>query len=315
MAEKLIQDSTLTAIANAIRSKTGYTEPITVTDMASQIEAISGGGGGDHTIKFMSEDGSTVLCEKAVMNGDTSGDPVSLGLIDIPTKEATAEFNYGFWGWSLTPGGEADENALVNITSDKTVYASFVGVVRLYTIKYYDEDSVIHKETLAYGATPSYTPEKSGYVFTGWTPSVVEVTGDADYYANWDSSLVLVVDETAFDATTIVDGMGCYREEVAPADYTEALTVGNTYRVIWDGVSYDCVARKVDFTFANPNGSTDSSFANAIGNAGIVTRWMGYKTSYKYSDVTNDPFFMYRNGSSLWICSKTTNHTLKIYKM
>ena len=43
MAEYLIQDSTLTAIADAIRSKTGTMDPIPTTDMASTIEGIASG--------------------------------------------------------------------------------------------------------------------------------------------------------------------------------------------------------------------------------------------------------------------------------
>ena len=46
MANYLIQDSTLTGIANAIRSKTGSSNPILVEDMADEISSISGGGGG-----------------------------------------------------------------------------------------------------------------------------------------------------------------------------------------------------------------------------------------------------------------------------
>ena len=45
MANYLIQDTTLTGIAEAIRSKTGGTDPILVADMAAKIESISGGGG------------------------------------------------------------------------------------------------------------------------------------------------------------------------------------------------------------------------------------------------------------------------------
>lgn len=45
MAEYIIQDSTLTGIADAIRAKTGSTEAIGVADMASQIEGIQAGGG------------------------------------------------------------------------------------------------------------------------------------------------------------------------------------------------------------------------------------------------------------------------------
>ena len=44
MAEYLIQDTTLTAIAEAIRSKTGESDPVAVADMAEKISGIAGGG-------------------------------------------------------------------------------------------------------------------------------------------------------------------------------------------------------------------------------------------------------------------------------
>lgn len=43
MAEYLIQDTTLTSIADAIRNKTGGTDVIDVNDMANQILSIAGG--------------------------------------------------------------------------------------------------------------------------------------------------------------------------------------------------------------------------------------------------------------------------------
>ena len=50
MAEYLIQDTTLTGIADAIREKTGGTDPVAVSDMAAQIEGIQAGGGGDDVL-------------------------------------------------------------------------------------------------------------------------------------------------------------------------------------------------------------------------------------------------------------------------
>ena len=50
MAEYLIQGETLTGIADAIRGKTGGTDPVAVSDMAAQIEGIQAGGGGDDVL-------------------------------------------------------------------------------------------------------------------------------------------------------------------------------------------------------------------------------------------------------------------------
>lgn len=51
MATKTILDSTLTAIANAIRAKTGKSATMTPLEMPDEIESISGGGGSDENFK------------------------------------------------------------------------------------------------------------------------------------------------------------------------------------------------------------------------------------------------------------------------
>ena len=50
MAEYLIQGETLTGIADAIRGKTGGTDPVAVSDMAGKIEGIQAGGGGNDVL-------------------------------------------------------------------------------------------------------------------------------------------------------------------------------------------------------------------------------------------------------------------------
>lgn len=69
MAEYLIQDTTLTGIADAIREKTGGTDPVAVSDMAAQIEGIQAGGGDidaliDGSLAEISSNVKTVLGHK-----------------------------------------------------------------------------------------------------------------------------------------------------------------------------------------------------------------------------------------------------------
>lgn len=59
MSQMLIQQETLVSIADAIRAKTGSTNPIPVTDMAAQIAAITGGGGSGESV-------TTLLAEQTV---------------------------------------------------------------------------------------------------------------------------------------------------------------------------------------------------------------------------------------------------------
>lgn len=185
MVEYLIQESTLRSIAQAIKDKTGSTEPIAVKDMANQIVSITGGGG-DYTVTFMNEDGvEPALFTKQVMEHDDCVNPVTWGLLAKPTKESTAQYNYAFSGWSTTAGGAVSSSALTHITSDRTVYAAFNGTIRSYTISFYDGDSLLTSMLCEYGTVPSYTPSKAGYIFTGWDTEIVPVTGDASYYAQF----------------------------------------------------------------------------------------------------------------------------------
>ena len=100
-----------------------------------------------------------------------------------PEKEGDAQYTYSFKGW--TP-------EIVTVTADATYTAVFEQVVNTYVITFVDEDgNVLDKQTLAYGDMPEYkgeTPEKAEdehytYSFSGWSPELAEVTGDAVYTA------------------------------------------------------------------------------------------------------------------------------------
>ena len=176
-------------ICDAVRAKTGKSELIKSGELASEISGITGGGGGSvegvHTVTFMSEDGSSVLYERLVVDGDDCANVVDRGVLAAPTKASTAQYNYTHSGWSLTKGGSADASALKSVTADRTVYAAFTSAVRYYTITYYDGDTVLKTESLPYGAMPSYEPTKDGYGFDCWNPALETVTADASYTAVW----------------------------------------------------------------------------------------------------------------------------------
>jgi len=67
MSEYRIQDTTLTGIADAIRSKTGSAATILVSEMANEIESIPTGGGGATIDTLWSDsDGATVGTENTM---------------------------------------------------------------------------------------------------------------------------------------------------------------------------------------------------------------------------------------------------------
>ena len=103
---------------------------------------------------------------------------------ETPTKEKTAQYTYTFIGW--TPG-------IAEVTKDMTYTATYDKTVNTYTVTWIDYTSEVLEKDLEvpYGTMPSYdsaTPKRSAtskykYEFIGWTPEIVEVTGDAIYKA------------------------------------------------------------------------------------------------------------------------------------
>lgn len=64
MAEYLIQDTTLDAIANAINAKTGSSSAMTPAQMVTAIRSISGGGGNTLICDYTAaEDVATIRCD------------------------------------------------------------------------------------------------------------------------------------------------------------------------------------------------------------------------------------------------------------
>lgn len=160
----------------------GYSS-VTVNVVGSATDAIV------WTVTFIGADGS-VLYEKPCISGDDCYDPVITGKIGTPTKESTVQYNYSYRGWSLTNGGSADDSALSAVTEDRTVYAAFAENIRYYTVRFYDGETLMKTESVAYGsqATPPSTEKGDGYMFEGWTPSDLTITGDTDFYGSWKQS-------------------------------------------------------------------------------------------------------------------------------
>ena len=131
-------------------------------------------------IKFVNWNGEELLVLPEVVKGTTPSYTHA-----EPTKEATEEYTYTFSGW--TP-------AVVAVTGDATYKATFTATKNSYTITWQNEDgSLIDQTTVEYGQIPAHAdPVKQNtaeytYTFTGWTPAVVAVTGDATYTATFSS--------------------------------------------------------------------------------------------------------------------------------
>jgi len=265
-------------------------------------------------VTFMN--GDTVLWVRHVADGDNCADVLTKGLIETPTKESTAQYDYTYNGWGASDGGAVDATILQNITADKTVYAIYTATARTYTITYYDSDgtTVLTTQQVAYGSVPDYVPAKEGYIFVEWSPTLAAVTGNASYTASWTDSFVVVPETTITTAEGYYGGYG----KKTIADCAETLIEGETYHVTIDGVTYEEVATMYAKQFAS-SWSTDIWLGNpwvqATSGVGPVSSVrIGSSTGYstRKSDFTQD--FAVRNysSSSLEVQTTATERTLTI---
>ena len=153
-----------------------------------------------YTVTFENWDGS-VLDTQYVNHGGsvTYNGPV-------PTKPADAQYTYTHKGW---------DKSLTNITSDLIITATFDADVNYYTITWKNYDgSTLKTDSFAYGSTPKYTGEtptkpdylNDHYTFSGWSPSVVSVTGDCSYVAQFSSQPIFTYKKDSYGSSIIITG-------------------------------------------------------------------------------------------------------------
>ena len=154
----------------------------------------------EYTIRWRKWDG-TELFTTNVPYGST---PIYLG--STPTEPSTAQYDYAFNGWN-------DE--IAPVTGAATYYAMFTGVLRSYDITWANYDgTVLCVTNVPYGETPAYngaTPTKPAtdttrFTFSGWTQTVVPVTGATTYTAKFDEYVFLINLSTLTAAYTAIDG-------------------------------------------------------------------------------------------------------------
>lgn len=297
----------------------GLDEPVNVAIYKEKAAVVEGA----HTITFMSEDGSAVLGTKPVMNGDTCGDPIALGLFPTPTKESDTGYDYTFYGWALTANGAADSNALVNITEDRTVYVNFAKTVKYYTVNFYDGETLLKTEQVAYNqkATPPNT-DKDGFIFVEWTPNNLYITGDTDFVGTWTQTEILIYDAS-------VSGSNhwspyCYRSAAKTFNY--GIEPNKNYRITLDGVDYECSSYPLSAYYEGGTSNTPVDWYAVIGNVRMITKYSnttGYNMVYGDDVPTVDvPFIVVKElnvgmaiyGNYIYL-KDTKIHTIKIVQI
>ncbi len=136
-----------------------------------------------YTATFKKDDQFTITWKDDEGNviDTTKVEPGKKPTHDDPTKEPTEKYTYTFTGW---------EPKVVKAKADATYTATFKKKTRKYTITWLDDEGNLIDETkVAYGKLPTHDDptlgetETSTYVFKGWDPELVKVTGDATYTA------------------------------------------------------------------------------------------------------------------------------------
>ncbi|MBR1506925.1 MAG: InlB B-repeat-containing protein [Eubacterium sp.] len=231
-----------------------------------------------YKVKFVDEDGTTVLkAEKEYEYGTAAAD---IEKPNDPTKAATKEYTYTFAGWSPS---------VDTVTKDVTYTATYSAVKNKYKVKFVDEDgtTVLKAEkeyeygTVAADIEKPANPTKAAtaentYVFAGWSPAIVNVTGDAVYKATYTPSKnkysVKFVDE---DGVSVLKAAKEYDYGTAAADIekpvnpTKAATAEFTYtfagwspaveEVTCDAIymaTYSAVKNKYKVKFVDEDGTT-----------------------------------------------------------
>lgn len=131
-------------------------------------------------VSFMYE--GSVLQLDSLMYGDV---PQFDG--DLPKKNS-AQYEYAFKTWSPKISAAA---------GNQTYIAVFDSTLRKYTVSFYSGDSLLQSSEVEYGSTPTLkgsNPKKVmsegfSYTFKGWSPKIVSVTDNADYFAVYDSTV------------------------------------------------------------------------------------------------------------------------------
>ena len=133
--------------------------------------------------KIIFKNGEQVLKEDDVNYGTLPAAPT-----ETPTKEADAQYTYTFKGW---------DKEIAEVKGEATYNAEFDSTLRSYKITFKNGEQVLKEETVNYGTLPTPPadmPTKEAdaqytYTFKGWDKTVENVTGEATYNAEFNSTL------------------------------------------------------------------------------------------------------------------------------
>ena len=223
---------------------------------------------------------------------------------ETPTKPATAQYTYTFAGWYPT---------LAPVTGNETYTAQYTQSLNSYTVTFKNYDgTVLDSKKWQYGTTPSYsgtTPEKpfdeanaKFYTFSGWSPAIGTVTGEATYTAQYTESALVATVTTAGGATTPYNSWtAAYNDRAANCTiklYKDVTGLTTMQALDKTGMTLDLNGHTMSGTFAANRGIVSSTATNvtitdsSVGKTGTIS---------SSASVNGSPYVLYVNGGSLTI--------------
>lgn len=237
----------LTAIANAIRAKTGKTESLTLEQMPTEIESITTGGGSSADCCYVTFRNEATGEEfvKPVATGDDCVDVVAKGLWAKPTKPSDAQYDYTYYGWGASDGGAADTNILKNITEDKTVYAIFIAASIVKSGDCGDSgDNVVWTlnsngvlRIWGNGAMADYTSNTRPWVDDKANVTAVVIDDGVSRIGN-NAFYQLAMAEVSIPDSVVSIGFGAFRE----CANLQSITIPNSVTVVGVNALRDCTS-------------------------------------------------------------------------
>lgn len=256
-------------------------------------------------LTYMSEDGSEKLHEETVYNGG-DGAYAETNF----TKPSTAQYDFTFGGWSLSPNGEPNKNALKNVEADRTVYAAFNKSLRKYTVKFYNGSTLLETKTVEYGSDATYTgvtpvhpTAPDDCEFRAWKPEPTNIQGDTNCYAQW------------YDKREITDDWATIAQACLDGTATEKYAIG-AFKTLDIGV------KDLPYDFEQSSAVIYNDEIHILGSSASAYRTSHYKwTGTEWVEVSTLPYefyygsaVVYNNEIHIFGGSSTSTARTKHYK-
>ena len=221
----------------------------------------------------------TVLKSEEVEFGKT---PAYNG--DDPIKENTIDQAFSFNGWSPN---------IAPVSGDTVYTATYRSEVRRYDITWKNYDGVVLKvDNLPYGATPSYhgvDPVKKvrglESTFSGWSPEISQVTGDAEYVAEYSDTAVF-----SFEPVNYEMNDGYKLSDINGAPWINANVRGEIEKIkqpslqddFYTAVNYNAIKNGNNGAFGDSDSLVNESFKKIYNGeaSSITTNGAVIKTTY-----------------------------------